>query len=118
MPPLGNLLLSGHVCLACVVKLGLEIIENNVSFTEKRTLNTVQGTNTVRQKMLKAKGEGGVSLRSPNNRQSSGVKVNEFELTQPSLRRVVSARPGRHQRAQVTKLEFSIFPWQFLRSNE
>ena len=40
VPPLGNLLLLGHVCLAYVVTVGIKI-SKNISLTNKRALNTV-----------------------------------------------------------------------------
>jgi hypothetical protein len=36
--------------------------------------------------------------------QPTELEVNEFKLAQPPLRRLVSTRPGRHQRAWFTEL--------------
>ena len=115
MPPSGNLLLLGHFYLACVVKFCWykDNRENDISFTEKRTLmiNTVQSTIGGAKGNVKSERRGRSQSAKPE--QPTKLEENEFKLVQPPLRRLVSARPGRHQRAQVTELEFSMSPWQF-----
>ena len=94
VPPLGNLLLLGHICLACVSTVGITITEDHQLDAQAHTQHRPF------QEMLKARGEGGVSLRSPNNQRSSG----RTSSSSPRPRRLVSTRSGRHQRAQVTEL--------------
>ena len=106
MPPSGNLLLLGHFYLACVVKFCWykDNRENDISFTEKRTLmiNTVQSTIGGAKGNVKSERRGRSQSAKPE--QPTKLEENEFKLVQPPLRRLVSARPGRHQRAQVTDL--------------
>ena len=54
----------------------------------------------MRQEMLTAKDQGRDEFAMPE--QPTELEVNEFKLAQPPLRRLVSTRLGRHQRAQVT----------------
>ena len=52
----------------------------------------------MRQEMLTARDQGRDEFAMPE--QPTELEVNEFKLAQPPLRRLVSTRPGRHQRAQ------------------
>ena len=84
MPPLGNLLLLGHVCLACVSTVCIKTSEDNQLHEEAHTRHRPF------QEMSRARGEGRVGLRSPNNQRSSG----RTSSSSPSSRRGDSFLPG------------------------
>ena len=99
VPPLSNLLLLGHVCLACVSTVSIKTSEDElkiISFAKKRTLNTVPFRKCLK---LRKNEEAVYEARTTSGAQGERVKL---VLTSP--RRLVSTRPGRHQRAQVIEL--------------
>jgi hypothetical protein len=64
----------------------------------------------MRQEMLTARDQGRDEFAMPE--QPTELEVNEFKLVQPPLRRLVSTRPGRHQRAQVLRAQSrACLPW-------
>ena len=69
VPPLGNLLLLGHVRLACVSIVCIKSTGDQQLHEEAQAQHRPAHG---RQEMLKAEEEGGGSLRSPNNQRSSG----------------------------------------------
>ena len=65
VPPLGNLLLLGHGCLACMSTVSIKTSEDNQLHEEAHARHRPF------QEMFKAEEEGGGSLLSPSNQQSS-----------------------------------------------
>ena len=85
MPPSGNLLLLGHVCLACVSIVSIKSSEDKQRHRDAHTQHRPL------QEMLNAmEREEASSLRSPNNQRSSG----RTSSSSPSSRRGDSFLPG------------------------
>ena len=81
LAPLGNLLLLGHVCLACVSTVWIKTSEDSQLHEEAHTRHRPF------QEMSRARGEGRVGLRSPNNQtELKGGDQNEFKLIPTPLR--------------------------------
>ena len=116
VPPLGNLLLLGHVCLACVSTVSIKSTGDQQLHEEAQAQHRPAHG---RQEMLKAGGR--VRRQSAKPEQPAehrGDEQNVFKLISSSPWRHVSTRPGRHQRAQVTGALTSMLPLAISRSTE